>query len=148
MALYICNSCSQHIVQPNACPYCTKPHAIPKNAVLGIPMAIMLGLGCSKKETAPTPEIMALYGGPPIEVEEMELQADTAKEDEETENNTAKENDANRETNTQSSGDNTNVESEDEASDKAEIKPDPVEEMVKPLYGVDVAPVIPVEPEK
>lgn len=148
MALYICNRCSQHIVQPNTCPYCTKSKAMPKSAVLGIPMAIMLGLGCSKKETAPTPEIMALYGGPPIEVEEVELQTDTAKEDEETENNTAKESDANKETNTPSSGDNTNVETEDEASDKAEITPDPVEEMVKPLYGVDIAPVIPVEPEK
>ena len=149
MALYICNTCNQHIVQPSICPHCTKPNTMTKGAVLGIPMAIMLGLGCSKKETTPTPEVMALYGGPPIEVEEVELQTET--ENNESADNSAGENSEATDTNTEqsgsSTGDDTEKQTENEAGE-AEIKPDPVEEMVKPLYGVDITPIAPVEREE
>ena len=122
---------------------------MPKSAVLGIPMAIMLGLGCSKKETAPTPEIMALYGGPPIEVEEVELQTDTENND--SEDNNARENSEATDTNTEKSGSSTDDDTEEQTGNEAgeaEIKPDPVEEIVKPLYGVDITPIAPIEREE
>jgi len=149
MALYICNTCNQHIVQPNTCPHCTKPNTMTKGAVLGIPMAIMLGLGCSKKETAPTPEVMALYGGPPIEMEEVDLQTDTENND--SEDNNAGENSEATETGTEKNGSSKNDDSEEQTENEAaetELKPDPVEEIVKPLYGVDMTPIVPVEREE
>jgi len=65
MSLLLCQRCQQHYTQGNTCPHCVS------NPTKGIlPLALLLGIGCHKTE--PRPEVMALYGGPPIEEPEME----------------------------------------------------------------------------
>jgi hypothetical protein len=95
-------------------------------------MALILGIGCAKKETAPTPEVMALYGGPPVEIQEMELQTDDT--------GTEEPNAPSPDKNVEQSEDTTNTNDIESDEDSTEIKPDPVEATIKPMYGVDVTP--------
>ena len=67
MSLILCTKCLQHHMVGQVCPACTKRHP---SGVL--PLAILLGIGCQKPQTEP--EVMALYGGPPVE--DVEVQSD------------------------------------------------------------------------
>ena len=65
MSLLLCQRCQQHYTQGSTCPHCIT------NPAKGIlPLALLLGIGCHKTESRP--EVMALYGGPPIEEPETD----------------------------------------------------------------------------
>jgi len=70
MALTICSICKQHIVRGTSCVHCTPSSP----ATLAVPLALLLGLGCNPK--APEPEVMALYGGPPVEFQPADQTVD------------------------------------------------------------------------
>lgn len=130
MELNLCKSCNQHTLKGTLCPHCHKSsHA----TSLTLPMALILGIGCAKKDTTPTPEVMALYGGPPIEVQEVELQTeDTGTTEESTDKPPVENVEQSEDTDETRSGE-----------DTTEIKPDPIEGTIKPMYGVDPPPIEP-----
>ena len=130
MKLNLCQSCNHHILKNTLCPHCIKPS---NTARLALPMALILGIGCAKKETKPTPEVMALYGGPPVEIQEVEPQTD----------DTGAEAPPNQSTteNEDPSENSPRQEETESGEDTTEIKPEPVEATIKPMYGVDVTPM-------
>ena len=133
MKLNLCKSCNQHTLKDTLCPHCHKPS---NSASLTLPIALILGIGCSKKETTPTPEVMALYGGPPVEIQEVELQTeDTGTIEEPTDNPPVKNGEQSEDTDNTKDTDDTNS-----GEDTTEIKPDPVEATIKPMYGVEEPP--------
>jgi hypothetical protein len=134
MKLNLCQSCSQHILQHTTCPHCQKPSNV---ASLTLPMALILGIGCAKKESAPTPEVMALYGGPPVEIQEVELQTEDTGTTEKSEKPPVE--------NVEQSEGTTNTNDTESEEDTTEIEPDPVEATIKPMYGVDVTPMEPTK---
>ena len=129
MKLNLCQSCNQHILQNTPCPHCHKPS---NAASLTLPMALILGIGCAKKEVAPNPEVMALYGGPPVEIQEVELQREDTGADEPTDQSPTENVEPSKETN--------NTDDTESGDDTTEIKPDPVEATIKPMYGVEEPP--------
>lgn len=60
MSLVLCQRCQEHHLVDQTCPNCQK-----RNPSYMLPLAMLLGIGC-KKNTA-EPEVMALYGSPPVE---------------------------------------------------------------------------------
>ena len=100
-------------------------------------MALILGIGCAKKESAPTPEVMALYGGPPVEIQEVELQTEDTGTTEKSEKPPVE--------NVEQSEGTTNTNDTESEEDTTEIEPDPVEATIKPMYGVDVTPMEPTK---
>ena len=133
MKLNLCQSCHQHILSDTLCPHCHKPSNATK---LTLPIALILGIGCAKKDSAPTPEVMALYGGPPVEIQEVELQTEDTGTTEKPEKPPVE--------NVKQSEDTNNTEGTDDTTsgeDSTEIKSDPVEATIKPMYGVDVTPI-------
>lgn len=72
MALTVCSFCKQHIIDDAACVQCTPTS---KSIVhLAVPLTLLMGLGCHPK--APEPDVMALYGGPPVEFEPVDQTVD------------------------------------------------------------------------
>ena len=76
MALTVCSICEQHIVKGTSCVQCTPPSDLAPSATvnLAVPLVLLLGIGCQHQ--APKPEVMALYGGPPVEFEPVDQTVD------------------------------------------------------------------------
>ena len=137
MALYLCPDCNQHIRAKTICPSC-HPRS-PRSTSNGLPLALLLGIGCHKTEPA-KPEVMALYGGPPVEIIE-ELEQDTggqAPENNSTDNPDSKKMETDN-------GDDKTKETEDTNdttgdSDENVEEAEPVKPVVKPLYGLPARP--------
>lgn len=131
MALYLCPDCNQHIRTKSICPNCH-----PRTTSSGLPLALLLGIGCHKTEPA-KPEVMALYGGPPVEIIE-ELQQDTDEQDPENDNT---DNPDAEKVETDNGDDETN-ETDDSTGDSDENveEAEPVKPVVKPLYGLPARP--------
>lgn len=70
MSLILCPHCQQHYIE-NQCPHC---EPIRRTSPL-LPVALLLGIGCHKREAEP--QVMALYGGPPVEAPAEETSSDT-----------------------------------------------------------------------
>ena len=70
MSLILCPHCQQHYIE-NQCPHC---EPIRRTSPL-LPVALLLGIGCHKREAEP--QVMALYGGPPVEAPAEETTGDT-----------------------------------------------------------------------
>lgn len=69
MSLVLCQRCQEHHLVNQTCPNCQK-----RNPSYMLPLAMLLGIGC--KKNAAEPEVMALYGGPPVE-EPVEIPSST-----------------------------------------------------------------------
>lgn len=69
MSLVLCQRCQEHHLADQTCPSCQK-----KSPSYMLPLAVLLGIGC--KKNAAEPEVMALYGGPPVE-EPVEVPSST-----------------------------------------------------------------------
>ena len=96
-------------------------------------MALILGIGCGKKETAPTPEVMALYGGPPVEIRELEPQIEDTGSTEEPADTPPTEN-------VEQSEETQNTDDTESDEDSTKNKPEPIKPTIKPMYGVDATP--------
>ena len=113
MKLNLCQSCHHHILSETPCPRCHKSSNPTK---LTLPIALILGIGCAKKDSAPTPEVMALYGGPPVEMQEVELQTEDT--------GTTESSDKSPIENTQQSEDITNTDESNSTENKPETQPE------------------------
>jgi hypothetical protein len=141
MALTVCSICKQHIVQGTSCVHCTPS----STATLAVPLALLLGLGCQHK--APEPEVMALYGGPPVELESVAEPLNKTIDEtiDETKNSTdtdQKDSTSNGTTETDSVQELSVEQKSDEAAD-SEIE---VIEHMQALYGVPNVPNFILEP--
>ncbi len=155
MALFLCPDCNQHIRVKTVCPNCH-----PRTYSSGLPLALLLGIGCHKTEPA-KPEVMALYGAPPMEVfEQLEQDTDDKQGDEQGGEQGGEQDDQNAEdvdgnqTDTEDgeqSKPNTDEDSTDGVnngdedgsttdSDKNVEEAEPVKPVVKPLYGLPARP--------
>ena len=141
MALTVCSICKQHIVQGTSCVHCT-PSSTP---TLAVPLALLLGLGCQHK--ASEPQVMALYGGPPVEIEAVAEPVNKTIDEtiDETENSTntdQKESTSNWTIGTDSVPELSVEEKSDEAP---EVEIEVIEHM-QALYGVPNVPNFILEP--
>ena len=84
MRLSVCKHCHRHSIESEPCPYCLESSRF----TLPFSMAFILGIGCNHETVEPTPEIMALYGAPPTELQDFDLKTeDTAKSEPNNKNN-------------------------------------------------------------
>lgn len=123
MALTICSICKQHIVRGTSCVHCTPSSP----ATLAVPLALLLGLGCHPK--APEPEVMALYGGPPVEFEPVDQTVDEGTESTDTDVDSST-------TNKPTETDTPQERSPEQGPDKISEQKIEVIEHVQALYGV------------
>ena len=82
MSLILCQRCQEHHLLHQDCPNCQK-----RSPSYMLPLAVLLGIGCKKNQAEP--EVMALYGGPPIEEPvEIPLSTEPAEEADKTDDST------------------------------------------------------------
>jgi hypothetical protein len=125
MALTVCSLCKQHIIDYAACVHCTLTSKPVVN--LAVPLALLMGLGCHPK--APEPDVMALYGGPPVEFEPVDQSVDEGTE-------STDKDAASSTTNKPTETDSTQERSSEQGPDKiSEPKLEAIEHM-QALYGV------------